>query len=53
LLSNPPGNNEDMKNRNLAADLVVGAIAGAVGVWVMDRVTWDMYLNEDPKAFAK
>jgi uncharacterized membrane protein YagU involved in acid resistance len=33
--------------------MVKGAIAGAVGVWVMDRVGWDMYLSEDPKAFEQ
>jgi len=27
---------------------VKGAIAGAAGVWVMDRVGWWMYRNEDP-----
>lgn len=41
------------KKGNIAADIVKGAIAGAVGVWVMDRVGWDMYLSEDPEAFQK
>ena len=36
------------KNGNLAADLVKGAIAGAVGVWALDKVTWAMWDREDP-----
>ena len=27
---------------------IKGAIAGAVGVWLMDRVTWHFYRNEKP-----
>jgi len=38
------------KNGNIAADMVKGAVAGAVGVWMMDLVTWGMYLREDPQA---
>lgn len=34
-------------------DLVKGAVAGAVSVWMMDRVTWYMYRTEDPKAHKK
>lgn len=33
--------------------LLKGAVAGAVGVWVMDRLTWYMYRNEDTKAFKQ
>ena len=32
---------------------IKGAIAGAVGVWVMDKLTWYMYQNEDPLAYKK
>lgn len=39
--------------RGLAADMIKGAIAGAFAVWVMDRVGWQMYLNEDPQAFKR
>ncbi|PRY06437.1 uncharacterized protein DUF1440 [Pontibacter ummariensis] len=39
--------------RNTALELLKGAIAGAVSVWAMDRVTWYMYRNEDRKAFAQ
>ena len=37
----------------LAGDMIKGAIAGAVGVWVMDRIGWAMYLHEDPEAFRQ
>ncbi len=36
-----------------AANLVKGAIAGAVGVWLMDQVGWGLYLREDPAASRK
>lgn len=38
---------------NTTSGLLKGAIAGAVGVWVMDKLTWYMYRNEDPKAHRK
>ncbi len=41
------------QQRNVAVDLVLGAIAGAAGVWVMDRVGWLMYDREDPAALAQ
>lgn len=31
---------------SLASDLLVGAVAGAAAVWVMDRVDWFMYRRE-------
>lgn len=40
-------------NSRRALDMVKGAVAGAVGVWVMDQVTWGMYLREDPEAFRQ
>jgi hypothetical protein len=40
-------------NGDLIGDMIKGAIGGAVGVWTMDRVGWDMYLSEDPEAFAQ
>ncbi|RDV15188.1 DUF1440 domain-containing protein [Pontibacter diazotrophicus] len=40
-------------SRSIAAELIKGAIAGAASVWVMDRITWYMYKNEDPKAYLK
>ena len=38
---------------NVAKGLLKGAIAGAVGVWIMDQLTWYMYKNEDPLAYKK
>ena len=35
------------------ADLVKGAIAGAVGVWVMDRVDWFMVEHGDQEAWRR
>lgn len=34
-------------------EVVKGAIAGAASVWVMDRITWYMYRNEDPRAYKQ
>ncbi|WP_090588324.1 DUF1440 domain-containing protein [Arthrobacter subterraneus] len=39
--------------RSDALDLAMGAVAGAIGVWVMDRVGWSMYRREDPTAFQR
>ncbi len=41
------------QQRNVAVDMVFGAIAGAAGVWVMDRVGWLMFDREDPAALAQ
>jgi hypothetical protein len=41
------------EQRNVAVDMVLGALAGAAGVWVMDRVGWAMYDREDPAALAQ
>jgi hypothetical protein len=41
------------KSGDLVGDMIKGAIAGAVATWVMDRVTWEMYLTEDAKAFEQ
>lgn len=38
---------------NTFTSLVKGAVAGAIGVWVMDQLTWYMYKNEDPLAYKK
>ncbi len=35
---------------DILGDMVLGAVAGAVGVWVMDRVDWFNYRHEDPEA---
>jgi uncharacterized membrane protein YagU involved in acid resistance len=47
------GRTNGRTNGSLATDMMKGAIGGAIGVWVMDRVGWDMYLSEDPKAFQQ
>lgn len=36
-----------------AADLVKGALAGAVGTWALDKVTWFMMDRESPQALAQ
>jgi hypothetical protein len=41
------------KDDSVAADMVKGAIAGAVGVWVMDQVGWGMYLRENREALRQ
>ena len=38
------------ENGGVAADMVKGAVAGAIGVWLMDQVGWGMYVREDPAA---
>lgn len=35
---------------SMMMDALMGAAAGAAAVWVMDRVDWFMFMNEDPKA---
>lgn len=34
-------------------EVIKGAVAGAASVWVMDRITWYMYRNEDPMAYKQ
>jgi hypothetical protein len=36
--------------QQITSDALKGAIAGAVGVWVMDRLDWYMFNHEDPAA---
>jgi hypothetical protein len=36
------------KNDSLAVDMAKGAVAGAVGVWALDKVTWWMWDRESP-----
>lgn len=48
-----------MRNRDgkdggdVLTGMVKGAIAGAVGVWVMDQVGWSMWNREDPVALQQ
>ncbi len=41
------------KDSGLAADLIKGAAAGTVGVWIMDRIGWFMYRQEDQGAIRR
>ena len=41
------------RSGGLAADVVKGAVAGAAGVWLMDRVGWFLYRREDPAALRR
>ena len=34
----------------ILGDRALGAVAGAAGIWVMDRVDWFNYRHEDPEA---
>lgn len=40
----------DRQAGDILADMALGALAGAAGVWVMDRVDWFNYRHEDPEA---
>ena len=44
------GSSENRQGGNIAGDMLMGAIAGAAGVWAMDQVDWYMYDREDPRA---
>jgi len=37
-------------NKGYVVEAAKGAVAGGVGVWLMDQVTWGMYLREAPRA---
>ncbi len=39
--------------RNLLMDAALGALAGAAGVWAMDRIGWWMYRREDDGALQR
>jgi hypothetical protein len=41
---------ESSTQSGMMADALKGAVAGAVGVWVMDRVDWFMYDHVDEEA---
>lgn len=36
--------------RGVLTDAAIGAVAGALGVWVMDRLDWFMFEHEDSQA---
>jgi hypothetical protein len=37
----------------IATNLALGALAGAVGVWALDRVDWSMWNRESPETRAR
>lgn len=39
--------------RRIASTALLGALAGAIGVWALDRVDWLMWNREDPRARAQ
>jgi hypothetical protein len=39
-----------MEHNNTLANALKGAVAGAVGVWAMDRLDWFFFEHEDPAA---
>ncbi len=47
-------NSLDRRNEgHVVADMVKGAVAGAIGVWALDQVTWFMWNREDPEVLAQ
>lgn len=42
--------NDRNERGGLLVNALKGAVAGAVGVWVMDRLDWFIFENEDPAA---
>ncbi len=40
----------DTRNDSIVEDVLLGAVAGAAAVWVMDRVDWFNYRHVDPEA---
>ena len=44
---------QDPKDMDVVANVVKGALAGAVGVWALDQVTWAMWNREDPEALEQ
>lgn len=43
-------NSHPAESADIAVGMLKGALAGAVGVWVMDRVDWFMFEHEDQDA---
>lgn len=49
----PPTTRRERSSGGVVVSLLLGAAAGAAGVWVMDRVGWFMYDNEDVAALQR
>lgn len=45
-----PRPGRDGAGRGMLADAAIGAVAGALGVWAMDRLDWFMFRHEDAGA---
>lgn len=43
-------NDQQASGNDVLKNSLKGAIAGAIGVWVMDRLDWFMFRHEDPQA---
>lgn len=41
------------RKRSVGADVLRGAVAGAVGVYAMDKIGWYLYNREDSSALAR
>lgn len=41
------------RETSLATTLLKGAVAGALGVWALDRVTWFMWNRQDPASLER
>ncbi len=45
-----PTENTELNSNKMLNNALKGAIAGAIGVWAMDRLDWFLYRNEAPEA---
>jgi hypothetical protein len=45
-----PTDNTELNSNKILNNALKGAIAGAIGVWAMDRLDWFLYRREDPQA---
>lgn len=43
----------DGQRRDLLMPLATSVVAGAIGVWALDRVTWWMWRRQDPATLAQ
>lgn len=46
----PRTGNHQVKEHDMLGNALKGVIAGAIGVWVMDRLDWFMFRHEDQQA---
>ncbi|WP_258805783.1 DUF1440 domain-containing protein [Pseudarthrobacter sp. NS4] len=52
-VSTAPAQQIHQPQPSVALDMLLGAVAGAAGVWAMDRVGWFLYNHEDPDAVVR